>query len=74
VIVAPTVIRLGCSDDSGVEEVAEQDRRNDANVRITCSEIKFERYFSFLETSYEAFDRNLWNRSGVIYNSEFECP
>jgi hypothetical protein len=41
----PILSRIGCSDDNGVEEVAEQDRRNDVNIRVTCSDISIKDTF-----------------------------
>jgi hypothetical protein len=36
---APVFSRLGYSDDSGVEEVVAQERRNDVNIRNACNDI-----------------------------------
>jgi hypothetical protein len=44
---APILSRIGCNDDNGVEEVAEQERRNDVNIHVTLSDISIEDSFHF---------------------------
>jgi mannose-1-phosphate guanylyltransferase len=44
---APILSRIGCSDDNDVEEVAAEERRNDVNIRVTCSDIYIKDTFNF---------------------------